>query len=271
MAGQDGLEDMQFDDELESFLSGKGGAVPSGMANLQPQAFGTMPDVPTGKMDQDEESAGGSAGAMAAAVSAAAAAGATALMAGKLGEGLGGGNSAAAAVIGSVAAAAVPTSLAPVKEQAGKFLQKAQPWREFFLPVSIPAGSESCTRVTGNLYVYQTNYAILFMLQLVLAIVFEPSALVSIVVTVLAWMGFLKKNDDPDWHPEVGGMKLGPTQRWIAMAGMTAMVLLLLCGSTIIHAAFVFLLAAVAHGVIHDPNCGSQSLPGSGGDVADSL
>merc|ERR1711879_645619 len=89
--------------------------------------------------------------------------------------------------LAAVGTAAVPSSLQPVKETAGRFLQKAQPWREFCLPLSMPSGSDCCTRVTGNLYNFQTNYAILFVIYLVISILLHPSALVGIVVVSVVW------------------------------------------------------------------------------------
>merc|ERR1712187_635848 len=108
--------------------------------------------------------------------------------------------------------------MGPVKETASNMIRKAQPWRDFLLPLSIPSASDGCSRITANLYCFQTNYAILFVLQLVLNIVFHPSALISIVVTAVVWVLFLKKNEDPDWKPQLGGMALGPVQRWLALA-----------------------------------------------------
>merc|ERR1719409_555455 len=108
----------------------------------------------------------------------------------------------------TLAGTAMPTSLRPVKEQAGRFLQKAQPWRDFFIPLASPNANEACSRITANVYHFQTNYAILFVVYLALNILLQPSALFSIAAIVVVWMLFLKKNDDPEWHPTVGGMQL---------------------------------------------------------------
>jgi len=179
---------------------------------------------------------------------------------------MGGGNlSVAQSVLGEAvkgaANAAVPTSLQPVKEQAGRFLQKAQPWKEFLLPLSVPSASDGCSRLTANIYNFQTNYAILFVVQLVLAIVLQPSALICVVLTVIVWIFFLKKNDDPDWAPVVGGVPLGPMQRWLLMLACTAIVLLFVAGSAIFNSALLYVMCAFAHGVIHDPS--AKGIPGS--------
>merc|ERR1719265_3090191 len=167
---------------------------------------------------------------------------------------------------GSVASAAVPTSLAPVKEATGKFLQKAQPWRDFLLPLSAPNANQGCTRLTTNIYSYQTNYAILFVVQLVVALLLQPSALISIVLVVIVWMLFLKKNDDPNWNPTIGGAQLGPMQRWLLLAAITALVLLLVAGGTIFNASLLYLGLVCVHGLCHDVS-GKGSLEDGGTPV----
>lgn len=246
------LEDMKFDAELDNFFAGNS---TSGTVNLQPQpmSFGSPleedPKPPSGNLDPPKVDNSAGAGAGGAAVAAAAAAAATALMGGKLGvaQGLVGG------AVESMANAAVPTSLQPVKETAGKFLQKAQPWRQFLWPFSIPDAKEGCSRITANIYNFQTNYAILFVMQLVVSIVMQPSALICIGIICIVWVFFLKKNDDPDWAPVVGGMQLGPTQRWLALAAITALLLLFVAGSTIFNASLFYVLCAFGHGVLHIP------------------
>lgn len=267
MQDQDGLlEDMQFDAELEGFLSGDPNAPSAGMVNLQPMptAFGSTPE-PTGKMDVESgtATAGESLNAAAAAAAAAATAGAlgSALMSGKLGDAQGIVGQAAGGVLAAAATAAVPTSLQPVKESAGRFLQKAQPWREFFLPLSSPNSADGCSRLTSNVYTYQTNYAILFVILLLFSILMQPSTLFSIGIMVVVWVIFLKKNDDPDWKPQLGGVPLGPMQRWLLLAAITAIVLLCLTGSTIFNSLFVFVTFVFVHGLVHDTSGKSSQDP----------
>lgn len=249
-----GLQDVSFDAELEGFLTGDASAptMPGGTVNLSPAPSG-LGNPLEGHLDGNPEAPAAGGGAAAAVAAAAAGAVGAALMSGKLGE--------VPNILGAMTP--VPTSMQPVKETAGKFLSKAQPWKAFLLPLSVPSGAEGCSRITANLYHFQTNYAILFVLQLALAILWQPSALFCIAALVLTWMGFLKKNDDPDWHPVVGGHQLGPTQRWLALSAITALVLLFVAGNTIFSAALVFLVAAGIHGVVHDPS--GQGLPGTAG------
>jgi len=244
------LEDLKFDSALDGFYSGE-----STNINLSPQptAIGgggySQAGVPAGNMDaaaKPKQAEGDSSHAATAAMAMAAA---TALFGGKFGDA----SALAGGGIDKIAAAALPAALQPMKEQAGKFWSKAQPWRHFFWPLSIPPASEGCSRITANIYNFQTNYAILFVVQLMMNVLLQPSALVTIVMTIVVWYFFLKKNDDPEWKPEVGGVQLGPMQRWLALAATTSILLLLVAGSTIFNATLVFFFFAGAHGVVHDP------------------
>lgn len=258
------LEDIALDAELDGFYSNGGGTV-----NLEPRptAFGASLEE-----SASESSAGtsgvGSGGAAAAAVGAAAAAAAatasaaaSALMGGHFAQVHGIMGDAAASAVGNMATAAVPASLQPVKESASKFLNRAQPWREFLLPLSLPSAADGCSRLTANLYNFQTNYAILFVVSLVMSLLLQPSALMSIIITVVVWVFFMKKNQDTEWKPMVGGVELGPVQRWIAMAGATAVFLLFMAGSTIFNTALTYVFFAFVHGTVHDPS--AKGMPGN--------
>mmetsp|Transcript_8178 Transcript_8178/g.23354 ORF Transcript_8178/g.23354 Transcript_8178/m.23354 type:complete len:277 (+) Transcript_8178:141-971(+) len=261
MQHDDGLlEDLKFDEELEGFLSGTGPS--SGMVDLQPQptsfgnTFDGLPEpgaAPEAKAAAESSTASKAIGLAAAAFGSAAGA----LMGGKFAAS----RDVIGGAVGNMASAAVPTSLQPMKETAGRFLSKAAPWKDFVWPLSVPAASDGCSRITANIFHFQTNYAILFVVQLVLGIMSQPSAVICIVMTVVVWIFFLKKNEDPEWTPTLGGMPLGPVQRWLLLAAATTLVLLFFIGGTIINNSFMFLLCAFVHGVLHDPPAGT--LPGS--------
>ncbi|CAJ1362207.1 unnamed protein product [Effrenium voratum] len=150
-------------------------------------------------------------------------------------------------------ASPIPSSVGSVKDQATSFLSKAQPWREFVWPLSVPTANEGCSRLSANVFNYQTNYAILFVVQLILSILTQPSALMCIILTVITWVLFLKKNEDPDWAPKLGGVVLSPMQRWLLLAAVTAIVLLLWVGGPIFNAALMYLFFFLAHGLLHEP------------------
>lgn len=256
---RDGLyEDMKFDDDLEGFYSGGG----TGTVNFQPKP---MPMSFGSPLEEEQPKAEGSAttvGAAAAAAAATAGAAASAVIGGNFSAAQGIVGGVVGNVMDTVVSASVPTSLQPVKEQAGRFLQKARPWCEFLLPLSVPSASEGCTRLTANIYSFQTNYAILFVLQLVFAIVFHPSALICIIIVVIVWVVFLKKNDDPDWAPMIGGVTLGPIQRLLLLAMVTALTLFFVAGSAIFNTIWLYVLFVLVHGVVHDPS--AKGIPGNG-------
>jgi len=145
-----------------------------------------------------------------------------------------------------------PTSDLMSSEPA-RFLSNAHPWRNFFLPISLPASNGTLPRFRDNLFHYQTNYAIVFLACLIIEILLHPSALVSIVCTIAFWVVFMKKNSDPDWNPKVGNFQPGPSQRLLMCAVITAVVLVSTAGSTVSGTALFFLSFVIGHGFLHDP------------------
>lgn len=228
------LDDMKFDAELEGFFNGTTNTV-----NLQPQptSFGNEEPSPAGAKGAAQEDSSGFRAAM---------------LAGLLGGRLGALQGVLNGFLGSSQEAA-PSSLGAVKDQASSFLSKAQPWREFLWPLSVPTANEGCSRLSANVFNFQTNYAILFVVELVLSILTQPSALMCIILTVITWVLFLKKNEDPDWAPKIGGVVLSPMQRWLLLAAVTAIVLLLWVGGPIFNAALMYLVFFLAHGLLHEP------------------
>lgn len=264
------LDEMNFDASLDDFYSGNGHTV-----NLQPRPMSFGIDTESGAVSQMSVESGGSpsegdgskgAAMLAAASAAAAAAGAigSALMGGKLGQAQEMMGDSVNGAVAKTALAAVPTSLQPVKESASQYLQKAQPWKDFFWPLSIPTAADGCSRVTANIYTFQTNYAIGFVMFMALSILAQPSQLVCIACTVAAWVLFLKKNDDPEWKPTFNGRELGPVQRWLALALVSTVVLWLGgAGALIINSALLYMCLVVVHGLLHDT--APKDLPGASG------
>lgn len=172
------------------------------------------------------------------------------------------GGQAAATVLGQMS---VPASLSMVKQGAQRLLSKAQPWKEFAVPLSIPSAADIFPRITTNVCKYQTNYTILLVVSLVVSIILRPSALLSVVTTLLAWLVFMKKCQHPGWKPVIMGMELVPVHRWLAMASATAFVLLFFMGSTICNTALGYALFASLHMIVHDPR-GSGTAGDEGGN-----
>merc|ERR1719313_3237687 len=65
-----------------------------------------------------------------------------------------------AAAWGGVAATALAA-----QERAQGFFSKALPWKDFLIPMSKPEPGQGFIRITSNLYQFQVNYAILFLVQ----------------------------------------------------------------------------------------------------------
>lgn len=254
------LEDLEFNvnPELEGFLSGP--SIGTVCLEMPPTCIGNADEVPSGTISGEAEKSkteGGAAGG--GGIGAAANAGVAALTGLVMGAMA---NKAAAGMLGGVVEKVTPAVALSSVQTAGKMLRKAQPWKDFCWPLSVPSASEGCSRITANVYNFQTNYAILFVAQLVLAILWQPSALISLIITVVVWVFFLKKNEDPEWAPELGGVALGPMQRWLLLAAATAVILLFVAGGTIINTSFMFLLFSFCHGVFHDPS--ALGVPGGG-------
>uniref|UniRef100_A0A7S3WAL0 PRA1 family protein n=1 Tax=Strombidinopsis acuminata TaxID=141414 RepID=A0A7S3WAL0_9SPIT len=146
----------------------------------------------------------------------------------------------------------------PYKQKYGSYLQKLRPWREF-LRLSKPEGDIK-RRLEVNLTHYQINYAVIFLLQMIVAIVMNPKCLIVICILTLVWMAFLKKNDDPTWEVNVGGVELGKTQRWMALSAITSIVLLCVVGQVLFSAAFFSAVCVVLHGILHPVPDGEYGL-----------
>eukprot|EP00927_Polykrikos_kofoidii_P048019 TRINITY_DN42266_c0_g1_i1.p1 TRINITY_DN42266_c0_g1~~TRINITY_DN42266_c0_g1_i1.p1 ORF type:complete len:274 (+),score=30.93 TRINITY_DN42266_c0_g1_i1:117-824(+) len=153
------------------------------------------------------------------------------------------------------------------KEQVGRVVQSMHPWRDFLCPVSCPGGGgDAFSRVTSNLYLYQTNYTILFVLKLLFSILLQPSSLMLIAATVVAWVLFLRKNDDSDWRPKILGTELGRTQRWLALSAATAVALVIAAGSAISNAVALYIFVVLIHAVLHDTSAKGPDFGSPGSD-----
>ena len=79
----------------------------------------------------------------------------------------------------------------------------------------------------------------------------------------MVWGLFLRKNDDPDWMPEVAGVTLHSAQRWGVMFLATMVIILLVSGSLIFWSSIFFALGAGSHATLHVPPVGDElPLPG---------
>merc|ERR1711865_1297772 len=93
----------------------------------------------------------------------------------------------------------------------------------------------------------------------------NPRCLVVIGVLALVWVAFLRKNDDPKWQVNLGGVELGKTQRWMILSGLTALVLFSAVGQVIFSAVFTCALLMLAHGMLHPiPEDAEVDVPATG-------
>jgi hypothetical protein len=142
--------------------------------------------------------------------------------------------------------------LAPYQQKYGHYLLNMKPWKEFFWPLSNPNG-EACNRLSVNLIYFQINYALVFGGFMVWSIFAHPKSLALMCVLAVAWVFFLKKNADPEWVLEVGGLTLGPTQRWTVLCTITALSTLVFASQVITSAAIMCAIFVAVHGMLHSP------------------
>merc|ERR1740139_2179896 len=125
----------------------------------------------------------------------------------------------------------IKAALEPYQKKYGNYLSKIRPWREL-IRLRRPE-ADTRQRLETNLTRSQINYAVIFLLLMIVSIVMNPHCVVVICVLALIWMAFLKKNDDPQWEVAIGGVQLGKTQRWMVLTAITAVVLLTIVGHLI--------------------------------------
>ena len=77
---------------------------------------------------------------------------------------------------------------------------------------------------------FQINYALLTVVVVVVSVLKDGWSIATICLLALAWMAFLKKNEDPNWEVSVGGVPLGKSQRWVLMAIASAVIVLCISG-----------------------------------------
>lgn len=140
-------------------------------------------------------------------------------------------------------------ALEPYRERYGAYLKKMRPWKQFF-SFAKPEGDLKA-RLEANLTHFQINYAIIFLIQCIWSLVMNPHCMAVVAVLVIVWMWFLKKNDDPDWEVNIGGINLGKTQRWLVLCALSAVAFLVSAGNLLFSAAFAAGCLIAVHGMLH--------------------
>jgi len=122
------------------------------------------------------------------------------------------------------------------------------------IPIAKPNDiSDALSFMTRNLSYFQRNYFLLFLIYFVANIILSPHSLILIGVLLALWVAFLKKNDDPQWTVQIGGVTIGPSQRWMILFLGSGVLVLVVCGSLIFSSCLCFGLAALLHSVLHQP------------------
>uniref|UniRef100_A0A7S1AIB9 PRA1 family protein n=1 Tax=Noctiluca scintillans TaxID=2966 RepID=A0A7S1AIB9_NOCSC len=152
--------------------------------------------------------------------------------------------------------------LEPIHQKYGHYLAKMRPWRDF-VRISKPEGDLK-KRLESNLSYFLVNYSIVMVFLTVASIVANPKCVTVIGVLALVWVGFMRKNEDPTWEVNVGGVALGKSQRSIILGVITAIVMISVVGQVLFSALFVCAIFVVIHGVLHPTVEGEQGVDAIG-------
>lgn len=129
-----------------------------------------------------------------------------------------------------------------------------RPWRDFALPLARPTDAgEACSHAQRNLSYFQTNYALIFAIYMGINLLLTPHSLLTLLLLAVLWAWFLRKNEDPNWEVNVGGVSLGASQRWFLLAGLSLLLVFIICGTIIFSSLTMFAIAALAHALLHKP------------------
>lgn len=116
------------------------------------------------------------------------------------------------------------------------------------------------SRLTANIYHFQTNYAVVFVVLLFfLTVLMEPASIGTSFVICVLWALFLKKNDDPEWSLKVGSTSVSPVQRWGLLVFIT-LSLLAVTSQMVAQAATLYIVFALFHSLLHSS---AKGVPGS--------
>lgn len=132
------------------------------------------------------------------------------------------------------------------------FQQNLKPWKDFLLPVALPqSGPGALDSCQKNVRFFRTNYVLLFLGYFALNALTTPSILLLLGLLALFWVWFAKKNADPAWVVEVGGVQVAAAQRWFFAVCGTGLLVVYFCGGLLFSCGWVFLVIMLLHGVIH--------------------
>eukprot|EP00928_Gymnodinium_smaydae_P087499 TRINITY_DN71755_c0_g1_i1.p1 TRINITY_DN71755_c0_g1~~TRINITY_DN71755_c0_g1_i1.p1 ORF type:complete len:251 (-),score=41.21 TRINITY_DN71755_c0_g1_i1:101-781(-) len=160
-------------------------------------------------------------------------------------DGSPGGSGTGAASVRNMAMGGAMQMVAGAKAIFGR-LQPAAEFAQFSKPEN-----DIAHRAKSNLVHYQANYIALFVVAAVIAFATHPVSLILVLLLIVGWMFFLKKNSDPEWQVVVAGMSLGPTRRTLAVTAVTIIVLFFFVGNALFPALIICSILVAAHSVLH--------------------
>mmetsp|Transcript_45758 Transcript_45758/g.106246 ORF Transcript_45758/g.106246 Transcript_45758/m.106246 type:complete len:204 (+) Transcript_45758:66-677(+) len=136
-----------------------------------------------------------------------------------------------------------------VQEKYGHYVSHMKPWREFFT-LSKP-NNDLQARLRANVVYFQINYMMITAATIVVYIITDVRSVMCIAVMSLIWMAFLKKNEDPNWEVNIGGMPLGKSQRQVVLGCISVIALICASAERVFAALFTAIILVCAHGVLH--------------------
>lgn len=149
-----------------------------------------------------------------------------------------------------------------VVAQLGKYshlVKTVRPWREFIIVSKPPTSADIILKkIQMNLTYYQSNYLTLVTAFLLFSLLTSPSVLFLFAIIGGAWGYLLKKNEDPNYMLVVAGIPLAKTQRTMAAAMLSGILILLFAGSIILSVLAISAIAVGAHAALNDANVPTQ-------------
>jgi len=151
--------------------------------------------------------------------------------------------------------------LGPLREAYGRHVPM-RPWMEFLrIELAVPKKESAMAHLNHNIHAFRGNYLAVLAIFLLVTIITSPWCLVVVGALCGGWIAFLRKNEDENWHVNVGGIVVNKLHRLYAMAVLTLLVIVLFLGSVLGSVIFCGSLFTIAHAVMHKPLTSDLDLP----------
>lgn len=127
-----------------------------------------------------------------------------------------------------------------------------RPWEKFMV-LKKPDGSTALNdKVQANLHHFQINYAVVFAVGVIIAIISHPLHIVVSVFVAFLWAAFMQKNlADPNWKPKVGPVELTVMHCWTGLATVSLVLTLLVAGEALVRVLGVCGALSLGHAALH--------------------